>query len=63
MAQTRFDKWIAGQSRVDIICEYYLECEKCILFPICDKYRDYCEKPKKFYEECEAYLDEEVEEE
>lgn len=51
---------MARQDRLDLICESEQECERCILFPVCDKYMDDWEKPKEFHTECEELLDKEA---
>jgi len=52
---TRFEKWISKQDRFKIVCEKSV-CKDCILSPVCASSSDWGE-------ECEAYLDEEVDDE
>lgn len=61
---TRFEKWISQQDRVDLICNDKNRwlCKGCVLLPVCDKYKYARESEKAFRDECEAYLDEEVDE-
>lgn len=67
---TRFEKWVARHnSRVDLVCkaDFRLFCEdayrgRCILYPVCEKYKFAKELGKEFIDEAEAYLDEEVDE-
>lgn len=56
---TRFEKWARQQDRVDIICGRSV-CDNCILFSVCKREID-CKSDWK--DACEAYLDEEVDDE
>lgn len=67
MAQTRFEKWIAGRSRARIICDLYCFCKNCPLCEVCKNNlrmpgEDIDEFNKRWEKACEEYLDEEVDE-
>ena len=58
---TKWEKWIAGQDRREILCEAMKDCEKCILLPACEKYPTATkENYGAFCEECDRILDEEA---
>lgn len=57
------EKWLAKQGKVNIICHAdSVFCERCVILPVCDKYKDRG-SVEGFRDEAEAYLDEEVEDE
>ena len=61
---TRFEKWIEQHnSKVDLVCkaDFRWFCEdahkgRCILYPVCEKYKFANELGKEFIDEAEAYL-------